>query len=292
MTTPEREAPLGLPAAEYVRLLNPINAERVAMRQSVLAGVLEVLSANLRHGMSDVRLFEVGSIYRGRPGENLPEEPRRLAFALCGRRNVEFWGEPNTPSTPLDFFDLKGVMETLVAGLYLEKVVYSRASVPALHPGRSAAVMVDGVVAGHFGELHPRVAEAFGLGGRTVLAGELDLNVLGETVPAAHRYVPVPRYPAALRDVAVVVAEEVSAERVEAEIRAAGGELLRGVRLFDLYRGEAIPAGTRSLAYALTYQANDRTLTDKEVERAHREIQDRLRRVLKAQIRGEDAAKG
>ncbi len=290
LTTPEREAPLGLPAAEYVRLLNPINADRVAMRQSVLAGVLEVLSANLRHA-ADVRLFEVGSIYRGRAGEKLPEEPRRLALALCGRRSVEFWGETGVTAAPLDFFDLKGVLETLIAGLHLPKIAYRREPVPALHPGRSAALVVDGVVAGHFGELHPKVAEAFGLGGRAVLAGELDLTLLREAVPAAHRYVSVGRFPAALRDVAIVVAEEVTAERVEAEVWAAGGSLLRGVRLFDLYRGDAISAGHKSLAYALTYQADDHTLTEKEVEQAHKKIEERLRQVLQAQIRGQDASK-
>jgi phenylalanyl-tRNA synthetase beta chain len=98
----------------------------------------------------------------------------------------------------------------------------------------------------------------------------------------------VPRFPAALRDIALVVEESVPAERVVREIRAAGGDLLRDVRLFDLYRGESIPAGTKSLAYALTYQAEDRTLTDKEVDRAHKKIADRLKHVLKAQIRGEE----
>ena len=106
-------------------------------------------------------------------------------------------------------------------------------------------------------------------------------------MPARHLYVPVPRFPAALRDVAVIVEEAVPAERVAGEIRAAGGELLRSLRLFDLYRGDSIPAGHKSLAYALTYQAEDRTLTDKEVDKAHKKIEDRLKHVLKAQIRGQ-----
>ncbi len=235
----------------------------------------------------------MGSIYRGRPGEKLPEEPRRLALALCGRRSVEFWGETGGAAAPLDFFDLKGVLETLVAGLHLSKIAYRREAVPALHPGRSAALVVDGSVAGHFGELHPKVAEAFGLGGRAVLAGELDLTVLREAkARRVHRYVAVGRFPAALRDMAIVVAEEVTAERVEAEVRAAGGCLLRGLRLFDLYRGDAIPAGHKSLAYALTYQADDHTLNDKEVDMVHKQIEAQLRRALQAQIRGENAAKG
>jgi len=111
---------------------------------------------------------------------------------------------------------------------------------------------------------------------------------LQAAAPARHGYTPVPVFPAALRDVAVIVEEAVPAERVAAEIRAAGGELLRGLRLFDLYRGESIGPGVKSLAYALTYQADDRTLTDKEIDRAHKKVQDRLKHVLQARIRGED----
>jgi phenylalanyl-tRNA synthetase beta chain len=284
LTTPEREAPLSLPAADYVRLLNPISSERVVMRHSVLAGVLEVLAANLRHD-DDVRLFEVGSVYLPRPGERLPDEPRRLAVALCGRRRPEFWGEPGQEPVPLDFFDLKGVVEGLADGLHLSDVTFRKAATPYLHPGRSAEVLVGGRSLGNFGELHPKVGAAFGLDGRQVLAGELDVEALREAAPQRWRYRPVPRFPAALRDVALVVEESVPAERVEAEIRAAGGELLRGLRLFDLYRGDTIAAGHKSLAYALTYQADDRTLTDKEIEKAHNKVKDRLRHVLKAEIR-------
>jgi len=105
-------------------------------------------------------------------------------------------------------------------------------------------------------------------------------------VPERFTYEPVPRFPHALRDIAVIVDEAITAERLAAEIRTAGGKLLRDLRLFDLYKGSSIPAGTKSLAYALTYQAEDRTLTDKEVDKAHKKIEDRLKQVLHAQIRG------
>jgi phenylalanyl-tRNA synthetase beta chain len=105
-------------------------------------------------------------------------------------------------------------------------------------------------------------------------------------VPERYAYTAVPRFPAALRDIAVIVEEAMTAERIVAEIRAAGGELLRGVRIFDVYRGSSIPEGTKSLAFALTYQADDRTLTDKEVDKAHEKIENRLKHVVKAQIRG------
>ncbi len=287
LTTPEREALLGVKPADYVRLLNPISSERVVMRQSVLASVLDAAAANLRHE-ADVRLFEIGKVYLPKPDAKLPDEPRRLAVVLCGRRQPDFWGEVDKAARPLDFFDLKGVVEALAADLHLPAPVFRRSSVACLHPGKAAELEAGGRAIGYFGELHPKTAEAFDLADRAVLVGEFDLEALQAVTPARHGYTPVPRFPAALRDVAVIVPEATPADRVEAEIRAGGGELLRGARLFDLYRGESIGAGTKSLAYALTYQADDRTLTDKEVDRAHKKIQDRLRHVLKAQIRGED----
>jgi phenylalanyl-tRNA synthetase beta chain len=139
-----------------------------------------------------------------------------------------------------------------------------------------------------FGELHPKAAAAFDLGKRAVLVAEFDLATLLAAVPARFAYAPVPRFPAALRDVAVIVPEATPAEAVAAEVRAGGAGLLSGVQLFDVYRGDSIPAGTKSLAFALSYQAADRTLTDKEVDKAHQKIEARLKHVLKAVIRGKE----
>jgi phenylalanyl-tRNA synthetase beta chain len=291
LTTPQREAPLGLPQMDYVTLLNPISQDRVVMRHTVLAGVLEVARENLKH-TGDVRLFELGPVFLPREGEKLPDEPRRLALVLTGRRHAEFWADSATDTAggagqTLDFFDLKGVIEAMASDLHLPEVSYRPSQTKYLHPGRAAELVVAGRAVGSFGQMHPRVAEAYELGDRDVLVGELDVEALQTAVPGRYTYTPVPRFPAALRDIAVVVEESVTAERLAAEIRAAGGELLRGVRLFDLYRGGSIPPGTKSLAYALTYQAEDRTLTDKEVDKAHKKIEDRLKHMLKAQIRGQ-----
>lgn len=287
LTMPAKEAPLGLPASKYVELRNPISAERSVLRHTLLAGVLDVAAANLRH-TADVRLFEVGPVFLPREGVKLPDEPRHLALVLTGRRSPEFWGDgAGTAAPALDFFDLKGVVQALVGDLHLAEVGYKTSTAPYLHPGRAAELLLQGKAVGSFGQLHPKVAQAYELGDRAVLAGEFDLELLLAAVPERYTYTPVPRFPAALRDIAVIVPEDVLAERVVAEIRAAGGDLLRGVRLFDLYRGGSIPPGTKSLAYALAYQADDRTLTDKEVDKAHKKIEDRLKHVLKAQIRGQ-----
>jgi len=135
--------------------------------------------------------------------------------------------------------------------------------------------------------MHPKVAEAYALGERAILCGEWDVEALQASLPARFAYSPVPRFPAALRDIAIVVAENITTDRIMQEIRTAGGDLLNQVRLFDLYRGDSIPAGTKSLAFALSYQAEDRTLTDKEVDKAHKKIEDRLKHVLKASVRGQ-----
>jgi phenylalanyl-tRNA synthetase beta chain len=288
LTEPSREAPLGLPPADYVRLLNPITSERVVMRHSLLAGMLEVTAANLRH-TGEVRIFEIGSVYLAQPGEKLPQEPRRLGLVLTGRRHPEFWGDMAAGQTlPLDFFDLKGIVEALTTDLHLADVSYQPATVSYLHPGKAAELLLHGKPVGSFGVLHPKVGADYALGDRIVLVAQFDLQTMLEAVPERFGYTPVPRFPAALRDIAVIVDEAVPADRVVREIRAAGGDLLAGVRLFDLYRGDSIPTGTKSLAYALSYQALDRTLTDKEVDKAHKKVEDRLKHVLKAQIRGKD----
>jgi phenylalanyl-tRNA synthetase beta chain len=286
LTTPEQEKPLGLPEMDYVTLQNPISSERVVMRHSVLSGILEVAHENLQHTV-EVRLFEVGPVYLPRAGGKLPDEPRRLGLILCGRRQPEFWGESG-PGQPIDLFDLKAIIEGLTCDLHLVEVTYRPSKAAYLHPGRGAELVIGGQGAGSFGQMHPRVAEHYKLGERPVLVGELDLEAILAAVAVRYEYTPVPRFPAALRDIAVIVAEDVSCEHVVAEIRAAGGDLLRQTRLFDLYRGSSIPAGTKSLAFALSYQAEDRTLTDKEVDRAHKKIEDRLKHVLKAQIRGQE----
>jgi phenylalanyl-tRNA synthetase beta chain len=159
-----------------------------------------------------------------------------------------------------------------------------------LHPGRAAELLFQDQAVGTFGQLHPKVAGHYGLGDGPILVAELDLEAILAKVQERYHFVPVPRFPSALRDIAVVVAETVTAEQVIGEIRAAGGDLLSGIRLFDLYTGESIPQGTKSLAFALSYQAPDHTLTDKEVDKAHKKIEERLKHVLQAQVRGQDQA--
>src|SRR5262249_41833635 len=157
--------------------------------------------------------------------QKLPDEPRRLAIVLSGKRHPDFWEDSDSSAWPsLDFFDLKGVIEGLIEDLHVSALEYRPAKLSSLHPGWAAELVVGEKVIGHFGELHPRVSEAFGLSQLApTLVGEIDLEALRGVLPARHLYQPVPRFPAALRDVAVIVPESLAAEKVASEIRAAGG---------------------------------------------------------------------
>jgi phenylalanyl-tRNA synthetase beta chain len=281
------EAKLGL-GGEWIELVNPISPERSAMRKSLLTNLLEAAAGNLRHAHT-VRLFEVGAAFLPISGQRLPAEPRRLGLLLTGQRTVESWDEAqgNKPKA-IDFFDLKGVVERLTLALHLPSIAFrATRDVPHLHPGRAAELLIDGRVAGSLGELHPKTAVAFELADRSVLVAEIDLDVLLATVPERFAYTPVPEHQAALRDVAVVVDESLTNEAIVKEIRAAGGEMLSQVRLFDVYRGDSIAAGKKSLAYALSFQA-DRTLKDTEIDKAHKKVEERLVQALGASIRGKE----
>jgi phenylalanyl-tRNA synthetase beta chain len=249
-----------------------------------------VVKENLDSAES-VAMYEVGAVYLPNAGEKLPDEPRRLAVVLCGRRKAGAWDDPQgVKPAQYDFFDLKGVIESLAEDLHLPGVSFRPAPATSwLHPGRSAELSLAGKGVGVFGELHPKVSLKFGFGERAVQAAELDLEAILAAVPDRFPYRPFSTFPPAKRDVAVIVPADTPAERVLAEIRAAGVELLTEASLFDVYTGEGIPSGTKSMAFALTYQAPDRTLSDKELAKGHEKVEGRLRHVLKAQIRGKDA---
>lgn len=291
LTTPEAEARLlGRDETGYVTLANPTTPERVAMRHSVLNSVLEVAAQNIRHH-NRVQLFEAGQIYLPNPnpaGEDaqLPAEPRRLALVMTGPRQEPSWLGGDT--APVDFFDLKGVVEALLAGLHIEQAAFTPAQHPAYHPGRVAKLQVNGQTVGLLGQLHPLLVEAYQLqtdAAWPVLAADLDLDVLLEQVPDSHIVRGIPRFPPVQQDIAVVVDETIPADQVEALILQTGQPLLTRVRLFDVYRGEQIGPGKKSLAYSLTFQSDKSTLTDKVVARQQQNIVKRLEQTFGARLR-------
>ncbi len=287
LTEPERDArwlPASAPPDDrpYVRLRNPISSERVVLRHSLMASVLETLERNARV-RERLTVFEIGPIYL--PGEEeLPEEQARLVLALTGPRQTRSWQQADTSA--MDFYDLKGSVESLLEGLKIEGAAYEPAEHPSFHPGKCARLLLAGHQAGVFGELHPLVREQYPLIESPVILGTFDLQMILEAAPLRYELEPVPAYPPVLEDLALVVAEELPADRLAEAIRRAGGDLVVDVRLFDLYRGEQIGPKKKSLAYSVVYQAPDRTLTDEEVAsvraRIVREVEARFGAVLRA----------
>jgi phenylalanyl-tRNA synthetase beta chain len=287
LTTPERETALapgaGPAAAEaYIRLANPISADRVVLRQTLLAGLLETMARNARI-RDRLWFFEIGPVYLPAGRRELPSEPRRLGIGMAGPIIPASWGD-HAPA-PTDFFVLKGVVETLLESLHLREVAFHPADHPTFAPGRAARVALGARTLGVVGEIHPAVHRTFNLPSATVCAAELDLEALAPAIPPASALTPVPRFPPALQDIALVVDDAVSAADLAAAIREAGGSLLAGARLFDVYRGGQLPAGTKSVAFSLAFQAADRTLTDAEVEAEKARIVETVSQRLGARLR-------
>ena len=207
-----------------------------------------------------------------------------LAFAMAGPRSLKRWGEV---AAEVDFYDLKGVMEELLDRLNLEEVRFERRRDQDLfHPGRTAVIERRGLRLGVLGELHPSVARNFELRVPVFLA-EIDLGqLLGLVGPDLLRVAPPPRFPTMRRDLAVVVEEQVSASELLDVIRRAGGPLLAGVELFDLFRGEGVPSGRKSCGFRLIFRSPERTLTDAEVAEVEAHIIEQLGRLTGARIRG------
>lgn len=291
LTAPERESRLlppavGIPPDDrpYVTLANPITVERVAMRHSLLASVLEVAADNSRF-QERIAIFELGPVYLASEEGVLPDELRRLAIVLTGRRERPAW-QNGSGVEEYDFYDLKGILEALFEGLHLDDVTYSAGSHPTFRPGRTARLSLDGQQIGFAGELHPLVVEGFDIrGGKPVLAAEIDLEPILAKIPGRYEVEPLPEYPAVMEDIAVVVDKGVAAAAIEGTIRQAGGPLLKRVELFDIYEGAQIPAGKRSLAYHLTFQSRNKTLTDKEVSKNRQRIVQQLNQQFGATLR-------
>jgi phenylalanyl-tRNA synthetase beta chain len=287
MTTPQAEAKL-LPGERpddrpYVMIANPISAERSHMRHTLLAGLLDIASGNARHH-DRAALFSIDKVYLTSEDGPLPDEPRRLTIVMTGARQPESWQK--TDRTALDFYDLKGVIEAMLTGLRIAGARYEPIEHPTYYPGRTARLLAGERLIGTFGEVHPQVREAFDFPEQAVLAGEFDFEALMRAVPNVARIADVPRFPAVTEDLALIVEDKVSAEKVLTTIMAAGaGTALKNAQVFDVFKGEQIGAGKKSLAYRLTYQA-DRTLTDAEVAIVREQIVKRLREELNAVLRG------
>jgi phenylalanyl-tRNA synthetase beta chain len=267
---------------DAVRVANPLAADDEFLRTSLIPNLLRAVRRNLARQVRTVRLFEVGRVfYPSGPGAESPtEEHERVAFALTGAAP----GFPD-PARELDFFDAKGAVEVLLATLGVGEWELGGPPTRRLfHPTRSASLVVGGELAGEFGELHPRVAARLDLPGRVGI-GELETRVLARASGSGVAYRDVPRYPPVRRDLAFVVDVAAPAAAVAGAIREAAGELAVSVTLFDVFTGDPVPEGRKSLAFSVDLRAPDRTLTDADADAAVARIVERLQRDFDAQLR-------
>lgn len=269
---------------EAVQLINPINADQSVMRQSLIPNLLRSVAYNQNHGVESIALYEVGDVFSTNEGRKKPKERTKLAGVFAGC-STSTW---NAQGHAFDFFDGKGALENIAAELGLPKVKFKALdadSAPYLQPGRAAQFASGGSVLGWVGEIHPLAAAAFDVQ-PPVVAFELDMNALEKAASAEKKTTDISQFPPVTMDVAFVVDEAITHEKLEQCMRSAGGNLLDSVNLFDVYRdAERVGAGKKSMAYALEYRAADRTLSGEEVESAHERLVKKVCGATGAEVR-------
>ena len=235
-----------------MRIQNPLGEDTSIMRTIALPSMLEILSRNANYHNKAAKLYEMAKIYLPTEGQDLPAEPKMLLLGA--------YGEGTT------FFSMKGELEAILKGLRMPKASYTAVKDnPSFHPGRCAKVTIDGVDVGYMGQVHPLVCKNFGMD-MEVYCAEIDFSKMSELVLPEPTYVPLPKYPTVTRDLSVMCDEALTVAEVEAVMTAAAGKLLRGIKLFDIYRGKGVAEGKKSLAFSLELRADDRTLTDADSE--------------------------
>ncbi len=271
-------APEELAVCPPLSLANPMSRDLECLRTTLRASLLKTLADNVRHRRTMISLFETARVYLPQPEDLLPQEVETLCGLVAGHR-PDRWGQPSGETA--SFYDAKAYLDHLLSHLGVE-VDYQETTDYAFLPSRVAAVSVGEQRLGVLGQLHPRVTTAFDIEADVALF-ELDLDALLPHLPTARIYRPIPPYPSVEQDIALVVAEEAPAGRLRALIESS--PLVCSVAVFDLYTGPPVPPGKKSLAFSVSYQAPDHTLTDAEVERERERILARLKRELGATLR-------
>ena len=263
--------PADSPLRDAMRIQNPLGEDTSIMRTIALPSMLEILGRNNSYHNKSVKLYELAKIYLTVPGEPLPQEPKMLMLGSYGAKE--------------SFFTLKGEVEAIFAGLRLQKATYHAVKDnPSYHPGRCAAVCVGGVDVGVMGQVHPLVAANYGIDSE-IYCAEINFTKLMDLQLPDATYTPLPKYPGVSRDLALICDEDVTVAQIEDAITASAGKLLRGVKLFDIYRGAGVPQGKKSMAFSLELRADDRTLTDTDSEGVVTKVLAALKEKLGATLR-------
>ena len=266
------------PLRNTLQLRNPLSPEMSVLRTTLTPGVLENAQHNRNHQIDTIALFEIGSVFL-HDGEE--KEPERVAGVLAGQVGEGVYSDPHRPP---DFFDIKGLVEGMLEVCGVVDWTLQKTDVPTFHPGRNAEVLLGDKRIGVFGEVHPVVLENYDLPYKAYLF-EFDLEGLAEATTFAKRFEPISIYPKVARDLAIVVDKTVLSDMPTELIYTTGGDAVDSVRLFDVYEGEQVPEGKKSLAYTITYHSATETLTDKAVNALHDEVVKRLNQELGAELR-------
>ncbi len=277
---------LGLPDTDprrnTVRIINPLSEEQVLLRTTLIPGLLDSLRRNQSFQVMDLGLFEVGKIFFKDTSQDLPDEKFAIGGLLAGKRNDVSWSRK---SEDTDFYDIKGLVESLLEGLNVSEPVFTPDDIPAYYnQAHAASVSAGGLALGHLGKLTDEVSEAFNLK-EVPFIFELSLEALMGGMSGARSFKALPRYPAISRDQALVLDRSVDADRILDFITGLKREFLAEVSLFDYYEGRQLKPGLKSLAFRFLYRAPDRTMTDEEVSVIHQNIIDQILKAFKAEIR-------
>ncbi|RSK24457.1 phenylalanine--tRNA ligase subunit beta [Bhargavaea beijingensis] len=265
LTSEQESQQFALETAPVTRLLMPMSEERSTLRQSLLPHLLEAVTYNTARQTSSVALYEVGSVFLGKGEDGLPAEVEHAAGAVTGEWTGGGW---QGGQKPVDFYTVKGIVEGLAAELGLSgKLTFRKGAMDGLHPGRTADVLLDGERVGIIGQLHPSEQKARDL--KDTIVFELNLERLLKEKTEPLLYTPVPKFPSISRDIALVVPKAIQAATLQTTIRANAGNMLKDIRVFDVYEGDRMEEGLKSIAFSLTYLDPERTLTDEEVSEAH-----------------------
>ena len=263
--------PEDTPLRNAIRIINPLGEDTSIMRTVILPSMLDILARNYAYKNKGVKLYELGRIYLPVEGHDLPDEPKRLIFGTYGEHE--------------DFFSMKGEIDALLASLNIPAATYVRNTEnPSYHPGRCAELRIDGKKVGVIGQIHPLVAETYGIGAE-VYAAELDFTLLQSMAGGERVFHPLPKFPAVARDLALVCDESLTVGELESCITAAAGKLLRKINLFDIYRGVGIEPGKKSVAFSLELRADDRTLTDEDSVGVVNKVLEKLETELHVKLR-------
>jgi len=266
----------------HLPIQNPLTEEQSVLRTSLIPSMLETAARNQRQRRLDLRLFELSKVFFPRGNDELPEERFNLCGLLAGTRRPAGWIDP---PEAVDFFDLKGPVDALISALGVPAPRWKeRPRTPFLRPEAAAEIEVAGITVGVLGEVRPEVLQAFEMKDAVFLV-DLDFDLLEQQATGQKRFRPLPRFPEVNRDLAIVVSEDLPAQRVLDFLGEHRPEFAESVSVFDCYRGNQVGAGMKSLAFRITYRSSERSLTDEEVNEIHTSVTNKVLVAFKATLR-------